>query len=191
MLAGLLGTSSGATNAKGQSLLPDFVRFHGSAGLACLLVSLLFTLGKRKHTPPCSSEELLFAEKLGVTEERFGGRYGFPGFDRVLVSTAGLEIFSLRPEKFSKRFSFVGSSVRFLLLCHQPLSGRFVSTLGSLAPLGGGGVCRESLCIQGMSTLMVPRQGLGKRTLTCHRACPVALSSQDLSFKELLPKKHG
>ena len=30
-----------------------------------------------------------------------GGRHGFPGFYRVFVSTAGLESFPLRPEKFS------------------------------------------------------------------------------------------
>ena len=28
-------------------------------------------LGKRKHTLPCSSAELVFAEKMGATEERF------------------------------------------------------------------------------------------------------------------------
>ena len=35
---------------------------------------------------------------------------------RDFVSTTGLESFSLRPEKFSKRFSFGGGSVRFFLL---------------------------------------------------------------------------
>ena len=47
----------------------------------------------------------------------FGGRYGFPGFHRVFASTTGLESFSLRPEKFPKRFSFGGGRVRFFLLC--------------------------------------------------------------------------
>ena len=37
----------------------------------------------------------------------------FPGSYRVFVSTTGLESFSLRPEKFSKRFSFSGGCVRF------------------------------------------------------------------------------
>ena len=46
----------------------------------------------------------------------FGGGYGFPGFYRVFVSTAGLESFSLRPEKFPKRFSCGGGCVRFFLL---------------------------------------------------------------------------
>ena len=36
----------------------------------------LSKLGKRKHTPPCSSAELFFAEK------DFGGRHGFLGFHR-------------------------------------------------------------------------------------------------------------
>ena len=53
---------------------------------------LNFSLGKRKHTPPCSSEELIFAEKKwGPQRKDFGGRYGFPGFHRVFVSTTGLE----------------------------------------------------------------------------------------------------
>ena len=38
------------------------------------------------------------------------------GFYRVFVSTTGLESFSLRPEKFSKRFSFSGGCARFYLL---------------------------------------------------------------------------
>ena len=37
--------------------------------------------------------------------------------NRVFVSTTGLESFSSRPEKFSKRFSFGGGCVRFFLLC--------------------------------------------------------------------------
>ena len=41
---------------------------------------------------------------MGATEEDFGGRYGFPGFYRVFISTTGLERFSLRPEKFPKDF---------------------------------------------------------------------------------------
>ena len=41
----------------------------------------------------------------------------FLDFCRVFVSTTGLESFSLRPEKFSKRFSFGGGCVRFVLLC--------------------------------------------------------------------------
>ena len=27
--------------------------------------------GKRNHTPPCPSEELFFAEKMGAIQERF------------------------------------------------------------------------------------------------------------------------
>ena len=43
-----------------------------------------FYLGKRKHTPPCSSAELFFAKKKrGPQRKDFGGRYGFPGFHRV------------------------------------------------------------------------------------------------------------
>ena len=50
---------------------------------------------------------------MGATGEDFGGRYGFPGFYRVLVSTTGLESFSLRPEKFPKNVSFGGGRVLF------------------------------------------------------------------------------
>ena len=64
-------------------------------------------MGKRKHTPPCSSEELFFAEKKwGSQRKESGGRYGFPGFERVFASTTGLESLSLRPEKLPpKKFS--------------------------------------------------------------------------------------
>ena len=36
------------------------------ANFACKMVSRISFLGKRKHTPPCSSAELFFAEKHGV-----------------------------------------------------------------------------------------------------------------------------
>ena len=75
-------------------------------------------LGKRKHTPPCSSTELCFAEKKGGLQRKdFGGGYGFPGFYRVFVSTTGLESFSFGPEKFPQWFSFGGGCVPFFLLC--------------------------------------------------------------------------
>ena len=63
---------------------PDFGQFPGRAARHPLNPHLLhshlrqpkickFTLllGKRKRTPPCSSAELFFAEKIGSTEERF------------------------------------------------------------------------------------------------------------------------
>ena len=61
-------------------------------------------LGKRNHTPPCSSAELFFAEKRGPQRKDFGGGYGFPDFYRVFVPTTGLESFSLRPESSPKDF---------------------------------------------------------------------------------------
>ena len=73
--------------------------------------------GKKKASTALLQLATMFPEKLGATEEDIGGRYGSPGFNRVFVSTTGLESFSLRPEKFSKRFSFGGGRVRFLLLC--------------------------------------------------------------------------
>ena len=67
---------------------------------------------------PAPVQNFSLQEKMGSTEERFRWWiYGFPGFCRVFVSTAGLESFSLRPEKFSKRFSFGGGCVRLSLLC--------------------------------------------------------------------------
>ena len=84
-------------------------------------------LGKRKHTPPCSSAELFFAEKKwGPQSKDFGGGYGFPGLYLVFVFTTGLDIFSLRPEKFPKWFSFGGGRVRFFLFCFR--SGRIDPT---------------------------------------------------------------
>ena len=88
------------------------------------------SLGKRKHTPPCSLQcrTVLCRKKWGPQRKDFGGGYGFPGFYRVSVSTTGLESFSWRPEKFSKRFSFGGGCVRFFLLWvtkqeHRPNRG--------------------------------------------------------------------
>ena len=48
---------------------------------------------------------------LNAQRKDFGGRYGFPVFFRVFVSTTVLESFSLRPEMFSKRFAFGGGRV--------------------------------------------------------------------------------
>ena len=73
--------------------------------------------GKKKACTTCSSAELFFAEKWGAQRKDFGGRYGFPGFYRVFISTTSLESFSLKPEKFSRRFSCGGGSVRSFLLC--------------------------------------------------------------------------
>ena len=78
-------------------------------------VSLLCTteaLGKRNHTLPCSSAELFFAEKNGVHR----GKISVVDM-AVLVFIGFLSgKFSLRPEKFSKRFSFGGGCARFFLL---------------------------------------------------------------------------
>ena len=92
-------------------------------------------LGKRRHTPPCSSAELFFAEKKGVHRGKISVvDMVFLVFYRVFVSTTGLEIFSSRPEKFSKRFSFGGGCVRFFLLCVSALSHFFFPHFSSLFP---------------------------------------------------------
>ena len=73
--------------------------------------------GKKKaYTALLQCRTFLCRKKWGPQRKDFGGRYGFPGFHRVFVSTTDLESFSLRPEKFSKRFSFGGGRVRFFLL---------------------------------------------------------------------------
>ena len=70
-------------------------------------------LGKRKHTPPCSSAELFFAEKMGSTEGKISVvDMVFLVFMGFLYPPPAWESFSLRPEKFSKRFSFGGGCVR-------------------------------------------------------------------------------
>ena len=75
-------------------------------------------LGKRNHTPPCSSAELSLQKKKGVHRGKISVvDMVFLAFVRVFVSTTGLESFSLGPEKFSKRVSFGGGCVRFFLLC--------------------------------------------------------------------------
>ena len=62
---------------------------------------------------PAPVQNFSLQKKWGPQRKNFGGGYGLPGFYRVFVSTTGLESFSLRPEKFSKRFSFGGGCVRF------------------------------------------------------------------------------
>ena len=67
--------------------------------------ALAISLGKRKHTSPCSSVELFCAEKNGGPQRKsFGGGYGSPGFQRDVVSATDLENSSLRIEKFPKDF---------------------------------------------------------------------------------------
>ena len=52
-----------------------------------------FSGKKRKDTPPCSSEELFFAEKMGATEERFRWKIWFLGFHRVLYLPPAWKVF--------------------------------------------------------------------------------------------------
>ena len=65
---------------------------------------------------PAPVQNFSLQKKWGPQRKDFGGGYGFPGFYRVFVSTTGLKCFSLRPEKFSKRFGFRGGCVPFFLL---------------------------------------------------------------------------
>ena len=74
-------------------------------------------MSKKAYTALLQCRTFLCRQKCGPQTRDFGGRYGFlPGFHRVFVSTTDLESFSLRPEKFPKRFSFGGGRVRFFLL---------------------------------------------------------------------------
>ena len=77
-------------------------------------------LGERKHTPPCPSAGTFLRRKnWGPQRKDFGGRYGFPGFVGVFVSTTGLESFFFRlwGEKCSPNDFLSGGSVRFFRLC--------------------------------------------------------------------------
>ena len=86
------------------------------------------SLSSERHSPgkgswekesihrPAPAQNFSLPKKWGPHRKDYGGRYGFPGFHRVFVSTTDLESFSLRPEKFPKRFSFGGCRVRFSLL---------------------------------------------------------------------------
>ena len=87
--------------------------------------SLVAVRGERNHTPPCSSEELVFAEKNG------GRRGKIAVVDMAsLVFIGLLWIYhqpgksALMPEEFSMRFSIGGGSVRvfFCLLSELSLS---------------------------------------------------------------------
>ena len=77
----------------------------------------------------------LCRKNWGPQRKDFGGGFGFPGFYRVFVSTTGLESFSSRPEKFSKRFSFGGGCVRFFSSLHfEPILGPNHPKMGVCGP---------------------------------------------------------
>ena len=80
----------------------------------------MILLGKRKHTPPCSSAELVFAEKNeGYREKTSVVDMVFLVFRGILYPTTGLESFSLRPEKFPKMmfFRWWSCTLYFSILC--------------------------------------------------------------------------
>ena len=84
--------------------------------------AIVSQLGKRKHTPPCSSAELFFAEKKwGPQRKGFGGGCGFPGFYRVSVSTTGLESFLLGQRSSPKDFLSVVVVYAFFFSAQTPL----------------------------------------------------------------------
>ena len=89
----------------------------GAASSSKMSMTSLNSGKKKPYTALLQCRTFLCRKKWGPQRKDCGGGYGFPGFYRVFVSTTGLESFSLRPEKFSKRFSFCGGCVRFLLLC--------------------------------------------------------------------------
>ena len=85
----------------------------------------ILLLGKRKHTPPCSSEELFFSlpKKIGGHRGKIsGGRDGSPGFCWVSVSTTGPESFSFfEARKVPQTIFFRWWSCTFFssLFCHM------------------------------------------------------------------------
>ena len=89
-------------------------------------------LGKRNHTPPCSSAELFFAEKNGVHRGKISVvDMAFLVFIGFLYPPPAWKVF-FEASKFSKRFSFGGGSVRFVLLCHcLSLSSKDLTTMTS------------------------------------------------------------
>ena len=52
-------------------------------------------------------------KKMGAQRKDLGGRYGFSGFHRFFCIHHRSGSFSLRPEKFPKRFSFGGGCTLF------------------------------------------------------------------------------
>ena len=69
-------------------------------------------LEKESIHRPAPVQNFSLQKKWGPQRKDFG----FPCFYRVFVSTTSLKSFSLRPEKFSKRFSFGGGCVRCFFL---------------------------------------------------------------------------
>ena len=110
------GRRGGGSKKKCYNNLPHFPTFSGT---------------KKAYTAPPQCGTFLCPKKWGPQRKDFGGRYGFHGFYRVFVSTTCLESFSLRPEKFSKRFSFGGRRVCFFLLWFCDISWEFPSLTSS------------------------------------------------------------
>ena len=54
-----------------------------------------FLGNKKAYTVLLQRRTFFCRKKWGPQRRDFGGRYGFPGFYRVFVSTTGLEIFLL------------------------------------------------------------------------------------------------
>ena len=80
--------------------------------------------GNRKHTPPCSSEELFFAEKGGG---RSRGKISVVdvlsrSFLGVFVSTTGLEKVCFEGRKVLQKIVFRWCSCTLFLLCNFKLS---------------------------------------------------------------------
>ena len=64
-------------------------------------------LGKRKHTLPCSSAELFFAEKMGPLRKDFGGGYGFLVFIGFLYPPPAWKVFLWGQKSSPKDFFLV------------------------------------------------------------------------------------
>ena len=64
-----------------------------------VLICPFFGWEKESIHRPAPVQNFSLPKKWRPQKKDFGGRYGFPGFHRVFVSTTGLESFSLRPEK--------------------------------------------------------------------------------------------
>ena len=115
-------TSSGLKVAysgseKGPGLWPPTFQYETEWPVFAWL-EWICELGKRNRTPPCSSPALFFEEKNGVHRGKISVvDMVFLVFIGFLYPPPAWKGFSLRPEKFSKRYSFGGGCVPFFLLC--------------------------------------------------------------------------
>ena len=123
---------------------------------------------KKAYTALLQCRTFRCRKKRGPQRKDFGGRYGFPGFYRVFVSTTGLESFSFSPEKFPKDFLSVVVVYAFFFSVQARKKSRKINFLCPETARWGAGLPREGvvaekfvLSLESLSSLGFEERNLG------------------------------